>query len=72
MKNTANSVIGCLTLWYWHEKQREECHVFCNTTERVCGQATRERLSERTCRTRGDKNLGNNVLNFLVLGKESK
>lgn len=45
MNNTGKYVIYYLTLRYWHEKHREEeCHVFCNTKEHVCGQTIRNEL----------------------------
>lgn len=50
MNNKSNYVICCLTLRYWHEKQREECHVFCNTKEHICGQTIWTELVEKTSR----------------------
>lgn len=44
MNNTAKYVICYLTLWYWHEKHQEECNVFCNTKEHVCGQTILKEL----------------------------
>lgn len=75
MNNTAKCVICYLTLRYWHEKQREECHVFFNTKEHMCGQTIPEKklcaspsgLAELVEMTSNKK-----CLNFLVLGKQRK